>query len=731
MNYIYQVVMNMRFSKRIPVSILVFIGILILSSCSGGKTAVDPDVQMSPVPESQGVVSENTRSAIAAYEMTIDPENFTVDLQPFQREAEFHFNLSGFRPDVLTIAGYGTDPDHNNNFYVDLKLTHPYPGSGISAYDPRIIAIVPARTGVSYAFPSLGMLANKDAMLNPDGFTPLWDSVSPSIPGNNNPYLAYFKGELNRVWASTGKTSETRRMYIKFSGFGGPLTYALVVDVSTGYPKTPTPGRDNAPEPVDCNASITTGMTPEGGYAWVEATLLDWQGYQNTICRIESPELFDGTVSLTYEENGPNPNEYIFSGSISNSKNAPLGWYNVLVAAMDVPTSVRDYWVTKAYVGLENGAWVPDQTRLNVNLTALDDMFPARPGSDLGVIDNDDPEIGGVVMYEAEDMVVKINLDLTTSELHGYSYEPMDADPSNPHPNPEIHPTNRIDAQSNGVVIQSWDDPHYGVGPDLAGQFQREDSLLGIMKPNDTGWLDFLISTFPDMSNDNPSTPRWDESAERPRIADVYEEAETGDGKYVVSAMWAGTVILEEDLLPYPYYPIGAMGGLKDPYFDEDQWLMIMDWGLWILSGPPTNEVVSADASQDPIFPFQFWGFSGPNVAPAAIGIYDKFGGTVDVDLPSDLDANLLDIQLIPKQDPPLNINGILQEIDWIVVLLDNKTIEIIDPYVTRGQTVTIIDLGMLTGDPKYIDVRNGNAEIYVSHTDGTTQYCTVFVLNI
>lgn len=720
----------MRFLKRIPVSILVFIGILIMSSCSGGKTAVDPDVQGSNAPESFGIAFENTRTAIAAYEMTIDPETFTVDLQPFQREAEFHFNLSGFRPDVLSIAGYGNDPNHNNNFYVDLKLTHPYPGSGISGFDPRVIAIVPARSGVSYGFPSLGMLANKDAVLNSDGFTPLWDSVSPSIPGNNNPYLAFFKGESNRVWASTGKTTETRRMYVKFTGFGGSLTYTLVVDVSTGFPQTPTPGRDNAPEPVDCTAYVSTGMTADGGSALVEATLLDWQGYQNTICRVECPELFNGTASLTYNRNGANPNEYIFTGTISNSKNAPRGEYNLLIAAMDVPTSVRDYWVTSAYVGLPAGAWIPDPSRTNVNLTALDEYFPARPGSDLGVIDNVDPDIGGVVMYEAEDMVVKINLDLTTSDLHGYSYEPMDADPANPHPNPEVHPASRIDAQRNGVVVQSWDDPHYGVGPDLAGQFQREDSLLGIMQPDEFGWLDFLISTFPDMSNDNPATPRWDESEERPRITDVYEEADSTENKYVVSAMWSGTVVLEEDLFPYPYYPIGGMGGLKDPYFDEDQWLMIMDWGLWILSGPPTNEVVAADSSQDLNFPFQYWGFSGLNTAPAAVGIYDKLGGTVDVDLPEDLTANLLDIELIPIQNPPLDIGGTYQNIDWIVVLLDNQTIEIIDPFVSGGQTITTIDLGMLAGDVKYIDVRNSNADIYVSHTDGTTQYCSVFVLD-
>ena len=259
---------------------ILILGMAAFTSCSDGNNPVDPPESSLEVTEVFGAVENEERSIIAAYEVTIDPDAFVVELNPL-REAEGHFNLTGFIPGVLAITGYGLDPDYNNSFYADMTLTHPYPGSGIDAFDPRLIAIVPANDGVSYYFPIFNIVANNSVVRNPDGYTPLWDSVAPSIVGNNNPYLSYFKDQPNRIWSSTGETSETRRMYLNLAGFGGPLTYTLVVDVNTGFPSPPTPGTDNAPEPVDCDAVVYQGLTPDGGFAFMDVTFLDWQGYED------------------------------------------------------------------------------------------------------------------------------------------------------------------------------------------------------------------------------------------------------------------------------------------------------------------------------------------------------------------------------------------------------------------------------------------------------------------
>jgi hypothetical protein len=715
------------------IKVLVTFSILLLTgssfSCSGSNSAVEPPIenQQSDIPVLPD--EDSNRSMVAAYDVSIDPEGMNLEITPSSRIANYHFNLSGLFPKVLAITGYGFDPSHNNDFYADIRISHPFQSSGIDGFDPRVIALLPARDGVSMYYPSSNVLANNKALLNPDAYTRLWDSVNPGIVGNTNPFKAYFKDVDHRRWSSSGQTSQTQRFYIDLDGFGGPAQFTLVVDVSTNYPNTPQPVIDNASEPVAMSAVVTSEMTPAGGQATIEVTLLDWQGSNEIRSRIECPNLFSGFVTLNFNRNGTNPDEYIFSRTFNNTLGASPGDYDVLVTGWDVNFGNHIYITTKAHVGLAPSSWVLDPLRANIDLSTLDVQYKPRPGSDLGACESTMTDYDGIVMYTPDDMVVKMDLNLTQCNIHGDAYLPNDGDPTNPHPTPDVFPTNRIDIQANGVMVQSWNDGHLGAGPDLAGQWQREDALIGIMEPFGFNWTNFLIGGIPDMSNDNTATPQYDESLERPRVADVYDEADNGNGNYVVGGIWSGTTVWDE-ATGNTFNPIGVMGGIKVPYWDEPNWLITMDWGLWIFTGPPSNEIVSADASQDENFPFQYWGYSGVMTGPALVAAYDKVGGTVSIFQPSDLEAKLLDVQLIPTQDPPLQANGITQEIDWIAVLLDNQTIEIIDPFVNNGQIVDIIDCGMLEGDVKYLDTGNLTASLYVSHTDGTTPYCSVFTYN-
>ena len=322
--------------------IVFFLSLTILVSCSGGnKTPVTVASQSPDLPNSFGVpVDDTSRDVVAVYDAVIDPVAKTFTIEPVKRDLSFHFPLTQFYPNVLKITGYGFTP----NFWADIQLKHPFPGSGIDGFDPRVIAILPANPGVRFNYPTLDAMGNNSVILEPDGYTKLFDNLGGSMPGNVNPFKAYFKAQSNRVWSSTGVTEETQRWQMKLTGFGGPLQYKLVVDVSTNYPNPSQPIIDNAPEPVQIDATVGDGLTPAGGSADITVTLLDWQGTLGIGgVKVEAPDLFNGTVNLVYSEPGPNPNEYVYTGMISNEKLAPAGDYKYLIATWDQSAGIYLY----------------------------------------------------------------------------------------------------------------------------------------------------------------------------------------------------------------------------------------------------------------------------------------------------------------------------------------------------------------------------------------------------
>jgi hypothetical protein len=328
----------MRSSTTIT-AFLFFALSFILISCSSGKSPLEPSANDSWQDQSPATSSAN-RATIAVFDVTIDEVSQTCTIEPAEREASFHYALSQSYPNILQITGYGFTP----NFWADIKLTHPYPGSGLDFFDPRLIVIVPANAGVRFQYPNLAIFGNNKAVLEPDGYTKLFDSVGGSIIGNVNPFLAYFKSEPNRRWSSSGTNTETRRVNMNLSGFGGPVTYKLVVDVSTTYPSPPQIGVSNAQEPVQIEAYVGQPLTPDGSSVMLTVTLLDWQGRTGiSLVAAEAPALFSGLKLLNYVGTGPNPNEYIFDVQITNSLHAPIGTYNMIIGARDQATGVDIY----------------------------------------------------------------------------------------------------------------------------------------------------------------------------------------------------------------------------------------------------------------------------------------------------------------------------------------------------------------------------------------------------
>ena len=194
-----------------------------LASCSHSlksQSPIEPGIQSQDLP-SPGIIAESNRSILAVYDAVIDPEAKTFTVTPSARDCTSHFPLTQMYPSVLKIMGFGWSP----NVWADIKISHPAPGSGINVFDPRVIAIVPANVQNYFYFPYLDVNGNNKIILEPDGYTKLFDDLGGNMGGNANPFKAYFKSFPNRIWMSTGTTSETQRWYLDIAGFAGTIKF--------------------------------------------------------------------------------------------------------------------------------------------------------------------------------------------------------------------------------------------------------------------------------------------------------------------------------------------------------------------------------------------------------------------------------------------------------------------------------------------------------------------------
>ena len=335
------------FSKTLSILIIVVstVAIIMVGCSKNGNPstpALENDKSSLDVNSFQQLTVPKTdnRKILAVYDMTIDPVLKTCELKPSSRQGSYHFPLNAYFPNVLKITGFGWTP----TFWADMKLSHPFPGSGIDAFDPRIIALLPCTGNNNFSYPILDAYGNHAVVLEPDGYTKLFDNLNPSISGTANPFKAYFKSQNYRVWSSTGYTSETQRWYLNLFGFDGPIVYTLVVDVSTNYPNPPTPIVDNAQDPVQIQVTVGDGLTPEGGEADISVVVMDWQGMADLIVVVECPPLFDGLLNIPFYGSGPGDHLYEYRNSIKNFLLAPEGDYGVMVSVFDDIAGFETYY---------------------------------------------------------------------------------------------------------------------------------------------------------------------------------------------------------------------------------------------------------------------------------------------------------------------------------------------------------------------------------------------------
>ncbi|MFH1515189.1 MAG: hypothetical protein ABIG42_06990, partial [bacterium] len=193
----------MTFSKTLAIVLLLIFFVILSSACSNAKSPLEPATEnlsgvSDDLPDAFVVGAEN-RSLLAVYDAVIDPSTQSFTISPAERTGTYHYPLTSLYPGVLTITGYGFEP----NFWADIMLLHPFPHSGIDAFDPRVIAILPANPGVRFIYPAMGVGGNNAVVLEPDGYTKLFDDLGGVILGNVNPFKAYFKGAPYRRWSIT------------------------------------------------------------------------------------------------------------------------------------------------------------------------------------------------------------------------------------------------------------------------------------------------------------------------------------------------------------------------------------------------------------------------------------------------------------------------------------------------------------------------------------------------
>jgi hypothetical protein len=337
----------MKISNFLTTIISILI-VLTLGACSGKQSGtgspVAPDFISDETPQTVQTV-QNPHDLVAEYDAIIDPSAGTFTIEPAQRTGEYHFPLTNMYPNVLAITGYHFGPP----FTATIKLTHPYPTSNIIGYDPRVIACLPANAGVRAEFPAHQVYMNNSVLLEPDGYTRLHDVTT--IPGNANPFKAYFKSKSYRQWGASTGTVESQTWVMDITGFGGPIKFKLIVDVSTNYPAVSTPVTDNCQEPYDLEIDTHGSMTSSGGTGYVDVFVYDWQGKDGIgSVKAEVPDLFDGMADLSYVADGPYPNSYLYSGSISNTKHTPAGQYKMLVSSNDYATGIQYFEITNVTV---------------------------------------------------------------------------------------------------------------------------------------------------------------------------------------------------------------------------------------------------------------------------------------------------------------------------------------------------------------------------------------------
>jgi hypothetical protein len=385
-----------------------------------------------PALSNSAEAAASTHQLMSLSQVYFNPADETFELVPV-RLPEIHLNILKFldgTPCTNCVKIVGLQNLGGGVFNIDFQITHPFSDPTYTAFDTRGIVLFNG----SITFPASGLTAPGSSfgdgeLINADGYTALYNgSTLGDGPGGIQGYQA---GSLSTPAIPSASLNGYKRHFSSYPSntrnalFGGDssaatykidlpdsvVVFGFAVDVSWDFPMV-NPVTDpmtqfgpnaNCPEAWKLDVAATPvgdGLTASGGEDQLTIDVYDWQGMDETNpVLIECPQLFDGTVTASFLQNGAGYTRY--QASISNLKSAPAGSYKVLIGKTSMENNPGTPWLDlTAYQIIE------------VNVNAGANQLPVAAASANPNPQNDgsavhfsgsgsyDPDGGSIVSYE-------------------------------------------------------------------------------------------------------------------------------------------------------------------------------------------------------------------------------------------------------------------------------------------------------------------------------------------
>jgi hypothetical protein len=349
---------KMRF---LQISVIVLF--LLMQGCGRNENPVAPQ---SDYPDTQTTLTDSQRTVQTnryiwgIWDVRILEDRETVEIIP-DRSSTMHFNTVRLMEEVpctTCIAIFIKQFFPPDILSVDFRLEHPFPGPmNLTAFDLRGIII----NGADYTFPasnrSVGMGKSKLVLLDPDGYTSLFnptefseDSGMPPVlryyPGKLeldgdlsstlNPFIAYSQDLPRRVFYTA--SAETRNIQVRLPD--GPVEFGYAVDASWMPVENVVDPLVDFPPEANCVEAYRIDLPDymevnSGEMSEITVEIFDHQGIETiSSVTVEAPEIFSGVIPFDFVES-TGIESCTYSGEITNELGADLGNYPLLIRVTD------------------------------------------------------------------------------------------------------------------------------------------------------------------------------------------------------------------------------------------------------------------------------------------------------------------------------------------------------------------------------------------------------------
>jgi len=356
--------------------------------CAGGHSPVTTDLPDQQPPKTLSY--DNNRVVWGFWDVKIPEIGASPEISP-NREIAMHLNILKMLESkpcsgCLNIEDFTWLPD--NTIQCDLWLHHPFSEAlRFTGFDVRGIFISDGETYFPESDKWLSFDGTNPRLLNPDGYTHLFNPTD--FPEGSAPYpaLAYIKGKMatngdlsatlnpfvaygvaneRRMFPVGASESRTVRIHVPLA----PIKFGYAVDVSwvpvqdVVDPLIDFPPQANCHEPYSLEMELTGHIDEtQGSSTPVHVAVFDHQGKDSIgSVSIECPDLFDGEITLDYSSQ-TGDESWMCTGTIANSLGVSQGTYPVLIKAVSLDQDPNPGQLAAYQVG-ELDVFQPDSGNL-------------------------------------------------------------------------------------------------------------------------------------------------------------------------------------------------------------------------------------------------------------------------------------------------------------------------------------------------------------------------------